>query len=41
MNEAVINESALDPKEAAHETITIIREMVGKQVNSSRLLGRS
>ena len=36
-----IADTALDPKEAAHETITIIREMVGKKVNSSRLLGRS
>jgi ethanolamine ammonia-lyase large subunit len=36
-----IADTALDPKEAAHETITIIREMVGKQVNNSRLLGRS
>jgi ethanolamine ammonia-lyase large subunit len=36
-----IADTALDPKEAAHETITIIREMVGRKVNSSRLLGRS
>jgi ethanolamine ammonia-lyase large subunit len=36
-----IADTALDPREAAHETITIIREMVGKQVNNSRLLGRS
>ncbi len=35
-----IANTALDPKKAAHETITIIREMVGKQVNNSRLLGK-
>ena len=29
------------PREAARETITIIREMVGRKVNNSRLLGRS
>jgi ethanolamine ammonia-lyase large subunit len=36
-----IADTALDPKDAARETITIIREMVGKKVNNSRLLGRS
>jgi len=35
-----IADTALDPREAARETITIIREMVGKQVNNSRLLGK-
>jgi ethanolamine ammonia-lyase large subunit len=34
-----IADTALDPREAARETITIIREMVGKKVNNSRLLG--
>ncbi len=34
-----IADTALDPREAARETITIIREMVGKDVNSSRRLG--
>lgn len=36
-----IADTALDPREAARETITIIREMVGKQVNNSRLLGKA
>ncbi len=36
-----IADTALDPKEAARETITIVREMVGQKVNNSRLLGRS
>jgi len=36
-----IADTALDPREAARETITIIREMVGKRVNNSRLLGKS
>ena len=36
-----IADTALSPKEAARETLTIIREMVGRKVNSSRLLGRS
>jgi ethanolamine ammonia-lyase large subunit len=36
-----IADTALDPREAARETITIIREMVGKQVNNSRLLGKN
>ena len=31
-----IADTALDPKQAARETITIIREMVGKGVNGSR-----
>jgi ethanolamine ammonia-lyase large subunit len=35
-----IADTALDPREAARETITIIREMVGKQVKNSRLLGK-
>jgi ethanolamine ammonia-lyase large subunit len=35
-----IADTALDPREAARETITIIREMVGKQVNNSRLFGK-
>jgi ethanolamine ammonia-lyase large subunit len=35
-----IADTALDPREAARETITIIREMVGKKVNNSRLLGK-
>ncbi|MBU1232582.1 MAG: ethanolamine ammonia-lyase [Proteobacteria bacterium] len=35
-----IADTALDPRKAAHETITIIREMVGRQVNNSRLLGK-
>lgn len=33
-----IADTALDPREAARETITIIREMVGKHVNGSRRL---
>ena len=36
-----IADTALAPKDAARETITIIREIVGKKVNNSRLLGRS
>ena len=36
-----IADTALGPKEAARETITIVREMVGQKVNNSRLLGRS
>jgi ethanolamine ammonia-lyase large subunit len=36
-----IADTALDPREAARETITIISEMVGKQVNNSRLLGKT
>jgi ethanolamine ammonia-lyase large subunit len=36
-----IANTALDPREAAKETITIIREMVGKNVNNSRLLGKA
>jgi ethanolamine ammonia-lyase large subunit len=36
-----IADSALDPKKAAQETITIIRQTVGKKVNSSRRLGKS
>ena len=35
-----IADTALDPRKAARETITIIREMVGKKVNNSRLLGK-
>ena len=35
-----IADTALDPREAVHETITIMREMVGKRVNSSRHLGK-
>ncbi len=35
-----IADTALDPRKAAHETITIIREMVGKKVNNSRRLGK-
>ena len=34
-----IADTALSPKEAAHETVTIIRELVGKSVDSSRRLG--
>jgi ethanolamine ammonia-lyase large subunit len=33
-----IADTALSPEEAARETITIIREMVGKDVHSSRRL---
>ena len=36
-----IADTALDPRKAAHETITIIREIVGSKVSSSRLLGKS
>ena len=36
-----IADTALATKDAARETITIIREIVGKKVNNSRLLGRS
>lgn len=36
-----IADTALDPAEAAWETITIIREIVGKQANSSRRLGKT
>jgi ethanolamine ammonia-lyase large subunit len=36
-----IADTALNPREAARETITILREIVGKQANNSRLLGRS
>jgi ethanolamine ammonia-lyase large subunit len=36
-----IADTALSPEKAARETITIIREMVGKEVHSSRRLGRS
>jgi ethanolamine ammonia-lyase large subunit len=36
-----IADTALDPREAARETITIIREIVGKSVNTSRNFGRS
>ena len=36
-----IADTALDPRKAARETITIIREMVGKQVNNSRRLGKA
>lgn len=35
-----IADTALDPKKAAGETITIIREMVGKNASSSRSLGK-
>ena len=35
-----IADTALDPRKAARETITIMREMVGKKVNNSRLLGK-
>jgi ethanolamine ammonia-lyase large subunit len=35
-----IANTALDPREAARETITIIREIVGKNANNSRLRGR-
>jgi ethanolamine ammonia-lyase large subunit len=34
-----IADTALSPNQAARETITIIREMVGKKVNSSRRHG--
>ena len=34
-----IADTALPPKEAAHETLTIIREIVGRGVNGSRRLG--
>jgi len=34
-----IADTALSPKEAAHETVTIIRELVGKSVDSSRRRG--
>jgi ethanolamine ammonia-lyase large subunit len=34
-----IADTALPPKEAARETLTIIREVVGKNVNGSRRLG--
>jgi ethanolamine ammonia-lyase large subunit len=34
-----IADTALSPAQAARETITIIREMVGKKVHSSRRLG--
>ncbi len=34
-----IADTALSPKEAAHETVTIIRELVGKSVDGSRRLG--
>jgi ethanolamine ammonia-lyase large subunit len=34
-----IADTALSPEEAARETMTIIREMVGKKVNSSRRHG--
>ena len=36
-----IADTALSPKEAAKETLTIIREMVGKEVNSSRRPGNA
>lgn len=36
-----IADTALSPAEAARETITIIREMVGKKVSNSRRLGNS
>jgi len=36
-----IADTALDPGKAAHETITIIREIVGSKVSNSRLLGKS
>ena len=36
-----IADTALDPKKAAGETITIIREMVGKSASSSRSLGKT
>jgi ethanolamine ammonia-lyase large subunit len=35
-----IADTALKPREAAHETLTIMREMVGKRVSNSRLLGK-
>jgi ethanolamine ammonia-lyase large subunit len=34
-----IADTALAPREAARETLTIIRELVGKVANSSRRLG--
>ncbi|MGF6175001.1 ethanolamine ammonia-lyase [Ensifer sp. 4252] len=34
-----VADTALHPKEAARETLTIIREIVGKQVNNSRRYG--
>jgi ethanolamine ammonia-lyase large subunit len=34
-----IADTALPPKEAARETLTIIRELVAKNVNGSRRLG--
>ena len=34
-----VADTALDPKVAAQKTITIIREIVGKKVNHSRLHG--
>ena len=34
-----VADTALPPKEAARETLTIIREIVGKNVNGSRRLG--
>ena len=34
-----IADTALDPRDAARETITIIREMIGERVNNSRLHG--
>ncbi|WP_093882697.1 ethanolamine ammonia-lyase [Syntrophus gentianae] len=34
-----IADTALSPREAAHETVTILRELVGKSVDSSRRLG--
>ncbi|NLI80321.1 MAG: ethanolamine ammonia-lyase [Deltaproteobacteria bacterium] len=36
-----IADTALAPREAARETITIIRELVGKNVNGSRRLGNA
>ena len=34
-----IADTALPPKEAARETLTIIREVVGKDVSGSRRVG--
>jgi len=34
-----IADTALSPREAAHETVTIIRELVGRSVDGSRRLG--
>jgi len=34
-----IADTALSPKDAARETLTIIRELVGKEANSSRRTG--